>query len=221
MTPPLQIVHGAEPVTACVIWLHGLGADGTDFAPVVQALALPGVRFILPHAPMRPVSINGGHVMPAWYDIRSRDLSQAEDAAGLNQSRSHVAALIAAQVATGIAPERIVLAGFSQGGATVLYSAITLEMVLAGVMVLSAYMPLPASLDLAAARRVPVFMAHGEFDEVIAIGLAETARDALVQAGWPVSWCRYPMAHSVCDAEITAIRDWLVMLLQLEQPLQA
>lgn len=215
MTPPLLMVHGADPVTACVIWLHGLGADGADFAPVVQALALPGVRFVLPHAPARPVSINGGYVMPAWYDIRSRDLSQAEDAAGLNQSRTRVAGLIAEQVAAGIAPERIVLAGFSQGGATVLYSAITLDTVLAGVMVLSAYLPLQASLDLAAARPVPVFMAHGAFDEVIAIGLAETARDGLVQAGWPVSWHSYPMAHSVCEAEIAAIRGWLVRLLRL------
>jgi phospholipase/carboxylesterase len=215
MTPPLLMVHGTEPVTACVIWLHGLGADGTDFVPVVQALALPGVRFVLPHAPTRPVSINGGYVMPAWYDIRSRDLSQAEDVDGLNHARAQVAALIAEQVAAGIAPERIVLAGFSQGGATVLYSAITLATMLAGVMVLSAYLPLQASLDLAVTRPVPVFMAHGEFDEVIAVSLAETARDALVQAGWPVSWHSYPMAHSVCEAEIAAIRGWLVELLQL------
>ncbi|MDP2027640.1 alpha/beta hydrolase [Sulfuriferula sp.] len=215
MTPPLVMVHGSEPVTACVIWLHGLGADGEDFAPVVQALALSAVRFVLPHAPSRPVSINGGYVMPAWYDIRSRDLSQAEDAEGLNQSRTRVAGLITEQVAAGIAPQRIVLAGFSQGGATVLYSALTLDMALAGVMVLSAYMPLQASLDLAAAHHVPVFMAHGAFDEVIPIGLAEMARDRLEQAGWPVSWHSYPMAHSVCEAEIAAIRSWLVRLLRL------
>lgn len=215
---PLEFVAGSQAVQASVIWLHGLGADGHDFAPVVQALDLPGVRFILPHAPARPVTINGGYVMPAWYDIRSTGLDADEDAAGLAQSSQVVDDLIAHELARGVASPRIVVAGFSQGGALALYAGLAPGRVLGGIMVLSAYLPLMAGFNewcAAGAHNTPVFMAHGVQDRVVPLQLAERSRQKLVACGFDVEWQVYPMAHSVCEEEIDAIRGWLIRVLQL------
>jgi len=215
---PLELVTGSQAVQASVIWLHGLGADGHDFAPVVQALDLRGVRFILPHAPARPVTINGGYVMPAWYDIRSTGLDADEDAAGLAQSSRVVDDLIARELARGVAPSRIVLAGFSQGGALALYAGLAPGRVLGGIVVLSAYLPLMAGFNewcAAGAPTIPIFMAHGVQDRVVPLQLAERSRHKLVACGFDVEWQVYPMAHSVCEEEIDAIRAWLMRVLQL------
>lgn len=215
---PLEFVAGSQAVQASVIWLHGLGADGHDFAPVVQALDLPGVRFILPHAPTRPVTINGGHVMPAWYDIRSTGLDADEDAAGLAQSSRVVEGLIAHELTRGVASARIIVAGFSQGGALALYAGLAPGRVLGGIMVLSAYLPLMAGFNewcAAGAHTIPVFMAHGVQDRVVPLQLAERSRQKLVACGFDVEWQIYPMAHSVCEEEIDAIRGWLIRVLQL------
>lgn len=217
LTPaaPLEIVTGSQPVQASVIWLHGLGADGHDFAPLVQALDLPGVRFVLPHAPARAVTINGGHVMPAWYDIGHPDLGMGEDEAGLAHSRQIVDTLIGNELARGVAAQRIVVAGFSQGGALALYAGLAPKRLLGGVMVLSAYLPL---MDAFGARcpqvpAIPVFMAHGTQDTVVSLQLAERSLQKLLACGVDVEWRVYPMAHSVCDAEIDAIRAWLIRIL--------
>lgn len=215
---PLELVTGSQAVQASVIWLHGLGADGHDFAPVVQALDLRGVRFILPHAPARPVTINGGYVMPAWYDIRGTGLDVDEDAAGLAQSSRLVDDLIARELARGVAPARIVLAGFSQGGALALYAGLAPGRVLGGIVVLSAYLPLMAGFNewcAAGATTIPIFMAHGVQDRVVPLQLAERSRHKLVACGFDVEWQVYPMAHSVCEEEIDAIRGWLMRVLQL------
>lgn len=215
---PLELVTGSQAVQASVIWLHGLGADGHDFAPVVQALDLRGVRFILPHAPARPVTINGGYVMPAWYDIRGTGLDADEDAAGLAQSSRLVDDLIARELARGVAPARIVLAGFSQGGALALYAGLAPGRVLGGIVVLSAYLPLMAGFNewcAAGATTIPIFMAHGMQDRVVPLQLAERSRHKLVACGFDVEWQVYPMAHSVCEEEIDAIRGWLMRVLQL------
>lgn len=215
---PLEFVAGSQAVQASVIWLHGLGADGHDFAPVVQALDLPGVRFILPHASTRPVTINGGYVMPAWYDIRSNGLDADEDAAGLAQSSQVVDDLIAHELARGVASSRIIVAGFSQGGALALYAGLAQARVLGGIMALSAYLPLMTDFNkwcTAGAHAIPVFMAHGVQDRVVPLQLAERSRHKLVACGFDVEWQVYPMAHSVCEEEIDAIRGWLMRVLQL------
>lgn len=217
LTPaaPLEIVTGSQPAQASVIWLHGLGADGHDFAPLVQALDLPGVRFVLPHAPARAVTINGGHVMPAWYDIGHPDLGMDEDEAGLAHSRQIVDTLIGNELARGVAAQRIVVAGFSQGGALALYAGLAPERLLGGVMVLSAYLPLMDAFGARCSRvpAIPVFMAHGTQDTVVPLQLAERSLQKLLACGINVEWQVYPMAHSVCDAEIDAIRAWLIRIL--------
>lgn len=212
----LEIVHGSEPVRASVIWLHGLGADGRDFAPVVEALQLPGVRFILPHAPVRPVSINGGYAMRAWYDIRHPDLGMEQDQAGFNAARRRLVDLIGQEEARGIKPDSIVIAGFSQGGAVALYTGVTLDKALGGILVLSAYLPMMALFPdgfAPAARHTPLFMAHGDQDGVIPLRLAEQSRELLAGAGFQVEWHRYALGHGVCQEEIADIRAWLVRIL--------
>jgi len=218
LAPPLEFIAGQQPVQASVIWLHGLGADGHDFLPVVQMLNLPGVRFILPHAPQRPVSVNGGYVMPAWYDIRGRGLDADEDASGLAQSSRIIDALITQEVSRGIALSKIVIAGFSQGGALALHTGLVRDQALGGVMVLSAYLPLMAEFKGRCAQgihEIPVFMAHGTQDGVVPLQLAERSRDELGACGFDVEWQVYPMAHSVCDEEIRAIHVWLTRVLKL------
>ncbi len=204
---------GATPEWS-VIWLHGLGADGHDFAPIVPELVRPhwpAIRFVFPHAPTRPVSINNGLPMRAWYDIVSMDFRSRADAAGVAESVVQVEELIAREQARGIAPERILLAGFSQGGAIALSAGLRRRQPLAGLIALSTYLP---EVDAAAqlvegATTQPVFMAHGSGDPVIPVQVAEHSMQVLKGLGFDVEWHRYPMAHQVCAEEIHALGDWL------------
>jgi phospholipase/carboxylesterase len=207
----------ADQPDASILWLHGLGADGSDFAPIVQELALPlAVRFVFPHAPSMPVTVNGGYEMPAWYDIYSQDIAGVQDEAGIRRSQSMLDALIEREKSRGIRTQRIVLAGFSQGGAIALQTALRHPERLAGVMALSTYLPLHGSLDKessSANRDLPLFMAHGRYDTVIPRQAAELSRNHLELAGYPVEWHEYPMMHSVCAEEIGDIRRFLVQVL--------
>jgi phospholipase/carboxylesterase len=209
----LEIETGRAPRSS-VIWLHGLGADGHDFEPIVGELALPQepVRFVFPHAPMQPVTINGGMVMRAWYDIVSDDLTRREDAAGVRASQQLLEALLAREVARGSAPSRIVLAGFSQGGAIVLQAGLRHAERLAGLMALSTYVPIADSLAAeahAVNRDVPIFYAHGTQDPIIPMARAERSRALLMELGYAVEWHPYAMPHAVCAQEIDDIGDWL------------
>jgi phospholipase/carboxylesterase len=214
----LEITTGSTPSCA-IIWLHGLGADGHDFAPIVPELGLPpglAVRFIFPHAPLLPVTINNGYVMPAWYDVRSLDLSQIEDEAGIRTSQRQVEALVRREEARGIPAARIVLAGFSQGGAIALHTGLRYETPLAGVLALSTYLPLPHTLAGEASPAnagLPVFMAHGTADSVIPLAQGAASRDWLEEHGYAVDWREYPMSHSVCPEEIMDIGQWLARVL--------
>ena len=200
---------------ACIIWLHGLGADGHDFEPLIPQLGLVdalGVRVVLPHAPRRPVTINSGMVMPAWYDIRAADFSRGEDSEGIRESEQQLQALIRREVDNGIPPERIVLAGFSQGGAIVLHTGLRYPQPLAGILALSSYLPLADTLAMeavAANSKVPIMMAHGTQDPVVPVMLALQSRDRLEQLGYRVDWHSYPMQHALCPEEIGELRDWL------------
>jgi phospholipase/carboxylesterase len=195
-----------------VIWLHGLGADGHDFEPIVPELGpRRPVRFVFPHAPIRPVTINNGVEMRAWYDIAGFDFS-AEDEPGIRASAAAVARLVDREIERGAAAERVVLAGFSQGGAIALHLALRESRRLAGVLALSTYLPLAATLareKSGANAAVPIFMAHGEYDPVIPLAAAETSRRMLEREGYAVDWHVYPMQHAVCAPEIAAIGAWL------------
>ncbi len=212
---PAVELDPAAPAQASVIWLHGLGADGHDFEPIVPELGLPAstpVRFVFPHAPMRPVTINGGAVMRAWYDIKTLDLERHVDIEDLEESRRHLETWIAHERRLGIPSERIVLAGFSQGGAIVLFTGLQLEAPLGGVLALSCYHPVSELIETRSAeanRGAPVFMGHGTFDPVVPIGLAEATVAKLRACGYDVEWHTYPMPHSVCPEEITDIGRWL------------
>ncbi len=210
-------IETAPAPRASIVWMHGLGADGHDFAPIVPelTLALP-VRFVFPHAPMRAVTINNGYVMRAWYDVRSVAGERREDADGVRASQAQIEALIARERARGVAAERIVLAGFSQGGAMALHTGLRHAERLAGVMALSCFLPLADDLAREASpanRDVPVFMAHGAYDDVIPLARARRAHDRIVELGWRVEWHEYPMPHSVCPEEIADISAWLAKLL--------
>ena len=212
----VELQTGAPP-DAAVIWLHGLGADGHDFEPVVPELRLPGlrVRFVFPHAPVRPVTLNMGMPMRAWYDIKQLG-GGPEDAEGIRASQASLEALVARERARGIAPRRIVLAGFSQGGAIALHTGLRHAERLAGILALSTYLPLAATLAAeasAANRDVPVFMAHGQLDEIIPIPRAAQSRAALEALGYAPEWREYPMPHSVCLEEIADIAAWLARVL--------
>lgn len=212
--PAIELVTGENPA-ASVIWMHGLGADGNDFVPVVDELRLPqqlAVRFIFPHAPMQPVTINGGFVMRAWYDVFNQDLSFREDEAGVRRSQQEIEKLITKEKDRGIAASRIVLAGFSQGGAIALQTGLRHPERLAGIMALSCYLPLAATLAAeanAANHAVPIFMAHGTADPLIPLSLASLSRVQLEQQGYRVEWHQYLMPHSVCPEEIRDIGQWL------------
>jgi phospholipase/carboxylesterase len=205
--------------SASVIWLHGLGADGYDFVPVVrelEKLGVPPARYVFPHAPTRPVTINGGYVMRAWYDILGTDLVRREDEDGIRDSQRHVEALIAREVARGTPRSRIVLAGFSQGGAITLQTGLRQEEPLAGLLALSTYLPLAPAFEAertVASRAVPIFMAHGRSDPVIPLVRATTSRDQLKAAGYDVEWHEYEMPHSVCEEEIRQIAGFLKRVL--------
>ena len=212
--PPLEATTGDHP-NASIIWLHGLGADGYDFLPIAKELDLSGlasVRFIFPHAPMMPVTLNGGYVMPAWYDIVALDQSAPEDATGIRASARYVESLIAQENARGIPSRRIVLAGFSQGGVIALHAALRHPARLAGALILSSYLALGAALpkEAAAANRdLPIFMAHGSMDNIVAESLARDSKTLLTEMGYRVEWHDYAMAHSVCPEEIMDIGIWL------------
>ena len=213
----IEIETGAKP-GATVIWLHGLGADGRDFEPIVPELRLPAskpVRFIFPNAPQRPVTINMGMRMPAWYDILQLG-GGAEDESGIRESQAQIERLMAREKTRGVPANRIVLAGFSQGGAIALQTSLRQPERLAGVMALSTYLPLGAKL--AAERQamnndLPIFMAHGTFDPMIPMVRAAQSREALLALGYPVEWREYPMPHSVCPEEIADIAAFLLRIL--------
>ncbi len=202
---------------ASVVWMHGLGADGHDFAPIVPelGLAVPG-RFVFPHAPMRAVTINNGAVMRAWYDVRGVGGERREDAEGVRASQRQIEALVARERARGIEATRIVLAGFSQGGAMALHTGLRHPERLAGILALSCFLPLADTLAAEAApanRDVPIFMAHGAYDDLIPMARARRAYDLLVSLGWPVEWHDYPMPHAVCAEEIADVSAWLAKVL--------
>ncbi len=213
-------LDSAPNAGASIIILHGLGADGNDFVPVAHELDLAAVgpvRFVFPHAPTRPVTINGGYVMRAWYDILGLDShEQREDEAGLRESQTLVEELIAKEKARGVPARRIVLAGFSQGCAMTLMTGLRHDERLAGLVGLSGYLPLAAKAEAErhpANRDTPVFLAHGNGDPVIPIARARQSRDALVALGHPVEWHEYPMPHSVCAEEIADLNRWLLKVL--------
>jgi phospholipase/carboxylesterase len=215
----VELETGAQP-TASIIWLHGLGADGHDFEPIVPELKLPSVlpvRFVFPHAPVRPVTLNGGMPMRAWFDIVKIGMHQPRDLAGMQASRVMLEALIARENARGIPASRIVLAGFSQGGAVALYTGLQYREKLAGIMALSTYLPLDGfevQTD-SANGRTAIFYAHGTQDPVVPLQLAVQTRDALSARGYTVLWHTYPMPHAVHPDEIADIRDWLLSVLPL------
>ncbi|MDV2117249.1 alpha/beta hydrolase [Alcaligenes faecalis] len=215
----IEIETGANPQHA-VIWLHGLGADGHDFAPIVPELGLqnaPAIRFIFPHAPIQPVTINGGMAMRSWYDIYVADLVRHEDESGLRKSQIEVQNLIARENARGIPTENIVLAGFSQGCAMTLQTGLRLPERLAGMLCLSGYLPLAAVVENErhqANQNTPIFMAHGNMDPVVPLTRAEASRQQLEAMGYQVQWNVYPMPHAVCPEEISAIGLFLKQVLK-------
>ena len=212
----VEIESGPSP-RAAIVWMHGLGADGHDFAPIVPELTLPvPVRFVFPHAPMRSVTINQGMVMRAWYDIRGIGGERREDGDGVRASQTQIEALLARERARGISADRLVLAGFSQGGAMALHTGLRQPERVAGIMALSCALPLADTLAAEASpanRGTSIFMAHGSYDDVIPIASARQAHDVLVKLGYPVDWHDYPMPHSVCAEEIADISAWLTTVL--------
>lgn len=218
LLPRIEIESAPQP-TAAVIWLHGLGADGGDFAALVPELDLrhcPPIRFVFPHAPSLPVTLNGGYVMPAWYDILGADLVSRQDAAGIEQSARAISRLIEHEISRGIAPERIVLAGFSQGCAMALHTGLRFPQRLAGIMALSGYLPLADTLIAErhpANAHTPIFMAHGSMDPVVVPARGEASRQLLTQLGYPVQWHSYPMQHSVHPQEVVDLSAFLTRVL--------
>lgn len=210
------IEHETAPSpTWSVVWLHGLGADGNDFAPIVPELVRrdwPAIRFVFPHAPVRAVTINGGARMRAWYDIVDTDLANRADESGVLASVEQVEALVAREIGRGIPASRIILAGFSQGGAVTLAAGIRRATPLAGLVALSTYLPAPdraAAAHVAGSEAQPVFMAHGAMDPVVPVQAGQLSAHALRALGFHVDWHAYPMPHSVCAEEIADLGDWL------------
>jgi phospholipase/carboxylesterase len=218
LLPAIEIETAPKP-DASVIWLHGLGDTGDGWSQVVPGLGLRKsmrVRFIFPHAPKMAVAINNGYVMPAWYDIREANLSERADVPGVQRSQAQLAALMARENARGVDDARIVLAGFSQGGAVALYTGLRYPKRIAGIVALSTYLISASALaseSSAANRDVPIFMAHGAYDDIIPLRRAEQSKDLLVKSGYPVEWKTYPMPHSVCPEEIGHISQFLLRIL--------
>jgi len=212
---PAVEIDPEGPPRSSVIWLHGLGADGHDFEPVAAELGLPAearVRFVFPHAPMRPVTINGGYVMRAWYDIKTLDLDRMVEEEDLETSRLQLLAWIRHERSQGIPSERIVVAGFSQGGAIALYGGLQFEERLAGILALSCYHPLPRLIRERSSKEnagVPIFMAHGTHDPIVPVALAEATVEVLRECGYEPEWHTYPMPHSVSAEEVRDIGHWL------------
>lgn len=212
--PAVELETRAKP-SHSVIWLHGLGADGHDFAPILPELVArdwPALRFVFPHAPVRPVSINGGMPMRAWYDIKGADIASRQDEAGVRESIGQLDALIAREADRGVPASRVILAGFSQGGAIVLAGGVRHPKRLAGVVALSTYLPIhetTATECSPANAGLPVFMAHGSLDPVVPQTLGTRSRDLLRGLGYAVDWHSYPMAHTVGAQEIADLRQWM------------
>jgi phospholipase/carboxylesterase len=210
----IEVETGKQP-TGSIIWMHGLGADGHDFEPIVPEIVRPderALRFIFPNAPVRPVTINGGYAMRAWYDIIGIDRHSAQDETGIRASDALVRALIQRENGRGISTERIVLAGFSQGGAMALMTGTRYPEKLAGVMALSCYMLLATKLEAersAANQTTSIFIAHGTQDPVVPLQLGADTRQLLEKSGYPIEWHTYPMPHSVCPQEVVDIAAWL------------
>jgi phospholipase/carboxylesterase len=213
----IEIETAPQPAAA-IIWLHGLGADGNDFAPIVPELGLndnPAIRFVFPHAPMQPVTINNGYIMRAWYDVLPGDLEgrgRQADEKGVRSSQAALGGLIARENSRGIPTNKIVLAGFSQGGAVALHTGLRYSERLAGIMALSAYLPLADTLAAQATpinRKLPIFIAHGSEDTMIPLSMAMRSRQTLEQSGYEPQWHEYPMGHSVCLEELRDIAQWL------------
>lgn len=223
LLPRIEIESAPQP-SAAVIWLHGLGADGNDFAALVPELdlrACPPIRFVFPHAPSRAVTVNGGYVMPAWYDILGADLIQRQDAAGIAQSATAINALIENEIGCGIAARNIVLAGFSQGCAMALHTGLRYPQRLAGIVALSGYLPLAESLAVErsfANTNTPILMCHGSMDPVVVPVRGEASRDQLSALGYAVQWHSYPMQHSVHPQEVAEISAFLARVLAPHAP---
>lgn len=213
-------IESASNPTVAVIWLHGLGADGNDFVPIVNEIdlsGLPGIRFVFPHAPTMPVTINGGYIMRAWYDILTTDIARREDENGLRASQKKVEELIEREIARGIPSERIIIAGFSQGCAMTLQTGLRFPKKLAGLLCLSGYVPLRDNLVAErhpANQDTPIFLVHGTADPVILIDRAVQSRDLLQTLDYPLEWHEYMMQHSVCQEEIDDIGNWLRKVLK-------
>jgi phospholipase/carboxylesterase len=214
----IQIETNDNPEIA-IIWMHGLGADGNDFVPIVRELdldGLPGIRFIFPHAKTMPVTINNGYVMRSWYDITGLELDRREDENGLRASQKDVEAFIEREKARGIPASRILLAGFSQGCAMTIQTGLRHPEPLAGLLCLSGYVPLSAKLATertAASKATPIFMAHGRYDNVVPFNRAEASRDLLVSLGYQLEWHEYAMQHTLCLEEVQHISAWLKKVL--------
>jgi len=208
----ITLETGATP-DACVIWLHGLGADANDFVPIIPQLGLPSdlaIRFIFPNAPVIPITINQGYEMPGWYDITSIDIvDRDEDREGIEQSSRRIQQIIDEQVSLGIAVERIIVAGFSQGGAIALHAGLNYPQLLGGIMVLSSYLPACADTEHNPNKTLDIFMGHGLQDDVVKIKYAEMSVNSLKKRGFVVNWHKYHMPHSVCPEEIADISRWL------------
>lgn len=210
----IEIESSPNP-TVAVIWMHGLGADGNDFVPIVKELdlsACPGIRFVFPHAATMPVTLNGGYVMRAWYDILGTDIAKREDEPGLRLSQTRIERLIEREKARGISADHIILAGFSQGCAMALQVGLRYPEKLAGLLCLSGYVPLREMLPIerhSANQDTPIYLAHGRADPVIPIQRAEQSRDLLLESGYQLEWHEYMMQHSVCEEEINDIGNWL------------
>ena len=218
---PLEriIIEPKSPATSCVIWLHGLGDSGDGFAPIVPVLNLPknhGIRFIFPHAPEQAVTINQGYVMRSWYDIKSMDLHNRADMPGVLESESAIHALIQQQIDTGITADKIVLAGFSQGGVVSLFTGLRYPKKLAGIMALSCYLPtadrLPDNLTIEN-KNTPILQNHGDQDDVVPISSGKMANQLLIDAGYKAKWQSYRMPHSVLPEQLSDISTWLVTTL--------
>jgi phospholipase/carboxylesterase len=210
------VLNQQATASATVIWMHGLGADGHDFEPVVQILNLPYIRFILPHAPYCPVTLNNSYEMRAWYDIFGLQPDSPQDEAGIKAMQKMINTMIESEILKGIPANRILLAGFSQGGAMALHTATRFNQPLAGVLALSTYLPLKSKLSSEqnpVNQHMPIWMAHGRFDNVIALSTAQSSREVLEDAGYPVEWHEYDMPHSVCEQEIDDIRNFLLRVL--------
>ncbi len=219
LLPTVDVQTGPGP-TATVIWLHGLGADGHDFEPIVPELGLPEglhVRFVFPHAPSIPVSINGGYIMPAWYDIRHADIGYQQDERGIVDSARQIQMLIDREEMHGIESDRIILAGFSQGAAMALHVGMRQGEALAGIIALSGYLPLAekAAKEICpGSRETPIFMAHGVDDPIVPYPLGDRSHRTVIELGYDVTWHSYPMEHAVCHEEIVAIGRWITKILE-------